>query len=222
MTPQDFDALVRRRRSVRGYRPDAVAPETIRAALETALWAPSNCNVQPWMVHVVSGETLRALGQSMIARSQQGAPNPDVPMDTAYTGRFRERQIGSAKALYGAMGITRDDHAGRAAAFQRNLDAFGAPHAAFVFLPQGFGTREAADLGGFVQTLMLALTAHGLGCCAQGALSLYPDIVRDHLGLTEPAHLMCGIAFGHEDPDHPTTTARTDRERLDTLVRFHP
>ena len=221
MTSHEFDALVRQRRSVRGFRDQTVPPGQIRQALETALWAPSNCNVQPWLVHVVSGDSLRALGQKMIARSHQGAPNPDVPMDTPYRGIFRERQIGSAKALYGAMQIARDDHAGRAAAFRRNLDAFGAPHAAFIFLPAGFSTREAADLGGFVQTLMLALTAQGLGTCPQGALSLYPDLVRAHLGLSTADQLICGIAIGFIDPDHPTTNALTDRAPLETLVQFH-
>ena len=221
MTLTDFAVLVRTRRSVRGYLPRPVAPETLTALFDTALWAPSNCNVQPWITHVVSGESLRALGRAMLARAGNGAPNPDVPMDTAYTGIFRERQIGSAKALYAAMGVARDDHAGRAAAFARNLDAFGAPHAAFVFLPQGFGTREAADLGGYVQTLLLGMTAAGLGSCAQGALSLYPDIVRAHLGVQPGAQLMCGIAFGYEDPDHPANAARTDRAGLEALVTFH-
>lgn len=221
MTPPEFDSLVRNRRSVRGYRPDPVAPETLRAIFSTGLWAPSNCNVQPWITHVVSGDSLRELGRKLGERATQGTPNPDIPMDTAYTGVFRERQVGSAKVLYGAMGIARDDHAGRAAAFLRNLDAFGAPHAAFVFLPQGFGTREAADLGGYVQTLLLAMTAHGLGSCAQGALSLYPDVVREHLGISEPMPLMCGIAFGHEDPDHPANAARTERAALEHLVTFH-
>lgn len=221
MNPEDFDALVRARRSVRGYLPQPVDPAVIDAALEAALWAPSNCNVQPWSVHLVSGAALRALGAAMIAEARRGTAQPDVPMDTAYRGVFRDRQIGAAKALYGAMGIARDDRDGRTAAFLRNLDAFGAPHAAFVFLPEHFGIREAADLGGFVQTLLLALTARGLGSCAQGALSLYPDIVRAHLGLEPGAQLMVGIAFGHEDPDHPANTARTDRAGLAGMVRRH-
>ncbi|MCB1387805.1 MAG: nitroreductase [Rhodobacteraceae bacterium] len=221
MTPDDFDQLVRARRSVRGYLPTSVDPAVIDGALSAALWAPSNCNIQPWSVHLVSGDRLRRLGAAMTTHAQRGAAHPDVPMDTAYRGIFRDRQVGSAKALYGAMGIGRDDREGRAAAFLRNLDAFGAPHAAFVFLPGTFGTREAADLGGFVQTFLLALTARGLGSCAQGALSLYPDIVRDHLGLDKDAQLMVGIAFGHEDPAHPANAARTDREALAGIVRTH-
>ncbi|MCB1407778.1 MAG: nitroreductase family protein [Rhodobacteraceae bacterium] len=221
MTPQDFDTLVRARRSVRGYRPDPVPRAIIEQIVATALWAPSNCNVQPWSVHVVSGDSLRRLGQALIQQAQSGKPHPDVPMDTAYRDTFRARQIGSAKALYNAMGIARDDHAGRTAAFLRNLDAFGAPHAAFVFLPEGFGTREAGDLGGFVQTLLLAITAQGLGSCAQGALSLYPNVVRSHLGLPEGPQLICGIAFGLEDPDHPANAARTDRAPLSEILTLH-
>ena len=221
MTPDAFATLVRARRSVRGFLPRPVPDADIELAFETALWAPSNCNVQPWTVHLVSGGSLRALGRAMTARAAQGPTAPDVPMDTAYAGPFRERQIGSAKALYGAMGIARDDRQGRVDAFLRNLDAFGAPHAAFVFLPEGFGTREAADLGGFVQTVLLALTARGIGSVAQGALSLYPDVVRAHLGLDPGAQLMCGIAFGYEDPTHPANAARTDRAPLGTILTRH-
>ncbi len=215
----DFDAVLRARRSVRGYRPDPV-PEAVMAEIfDLAAWAPSNCNVQPWLVHVLSGERLRALGRAMMAAA--GAPRPDVPMDTAYKGVFRQRQIGSAVALYGAMGIARDDHAGRRAAFLRNLDAFGAPHAAFVFLPEGFGLREASDLGGYAQTLMLAMASRGVASCAQGALSLWPDLVRDACGLGPGPQLIMGIAFGYEDPGHPANAARTDRAGRDEIVTRH-
>jgi len=142
-------------------------------------------------------------------------------MDTAYRGVFRDRQIGAAVALYAAIGVGRDDQAGRRAAFLRNLDAFGAPHAAFVFLPEGFGLREASDLGGYAQTLMLAMASRGVASCAQGALSLYPDLVRAHLGLEAGPQLIMGIAFGYEDPDHPANAARTDRAGLDELVTRH-
>lgn len=215
----DFDATLRARRSVRGYRPDPVPDALMAEVFALAATAPSNCNVQPWMVHVLSGARLRALGREMIAAA--GAPRPDVPMDTAYRGVFRARQIGAAVALYNAMGIRRDDLAGRRAAFLRNLDAFGAPHCAFVFLPEGFGLREAADLGGYAQTLMLAMASRGIGSCAQGALSLFPDLVRAHLGLDRGPQLIMGISFGFPDESHPTAAARTDRAPLDEIVTFH-
>jgi nitroreductase len=215
----EFDAVLRARRSVRGYLPDPVPEEVIAEIFALAAWAPSNCNIQPWQVHVLSGDRLRALGREMAATA--AVPRPDVPLDTAYRGVFRQRQIGAAVALYSAMGIGREDHEGRRAAFLRNLDAFGAPHAAFVFLPEGFGLREASDLGGYAQTLMLAMASRGVASCAQGALSLHPDIVRAHLGLAAGPQLIMGIAFGYEDPAHPANAARTDRAGMDEVVTQH-
>jgi nitroreductase len=216
----DFDTVLRARRSVRGYLPRPVPDAILAEIFDLAAWAPSNCNIQPWAVHVLSGARLRALGQALVAAA--GAPRPDVPMDTAYRGVFRTRQIGAAVALYSALGIGRDDHEGRRAAFLRNLDAFGAPHAAFVFLPEGFGLREASDLGGYAQTLMLAMASRGVASCAQGALSLHPDLVRQHLGLAPGPQLIMGIAFGYEDPDHPANAARTDRAGQGEIVTLHP
>lgn len=217
----DFDTVLRTRRSVRGYRPDPLPPGLIDEIFTLAATAPSNCNIQPWLVHLVSGPRLRDLGARMVEQAQTGTPRPDVVMDTRYQGVFRTRQIGAAVALYSAMGIARDDQAGRVHAHLRNLDAFGAPHAAFVFLPEGFGLREASDLGGYAQTLMLAMASRGVASCAQGALSLYPDLVRAHLGIAEGPQLIMGIAFGHEDPDHPANAARTDRAALDEILTRH-
>lgn len=217
----DFDTVLRARRSVRGFQPQPVPAPVLDEIFALAGTAPSNCNIQPWMVHVLEGARLRALGAAMVAAAVSGPPRPDVPMDTGYRGTFRNRQIGAAVALYGALGIARDDQAGRQAAFLRNLDAFGAPQAAFVFLPEGFGLREASDLGGYAQTLMLAMASRGVASCAQGALSLYPDLVREHLGLAEGPQLIMGIAFGYEDPDHPANAARTDRAGVDEIVTRH-
>lgn len=150
--------------------------------------------------------------------AQSETPRPDVPMRAQYQGIYRDRQIGAAKVLFAAMGIAREDVTARSAAFLRNFDAFGAPHAAFVFLPEGFDLREAADLGGYVQTLMLAMASRGIGSCAQGALSLYPDLVRAELGLDPGPRLVVGIAFGWPDPDHPANAARTTR---DEAAVFH-
>jgi len=219
---QDFDTTLRRRRSVRGFLPQPLERAVIAEVFTLAALAPSNCNVQPWQAHVVSGKALRALGATLTEAAQNGAaPAPDVPMISRYNGAYRRRQIDAAKVLYGAMGIARDDHAARAGAFLRNLDAFGAPHAVFLFLPEGFDLREAADLGGYALSLMLAMTSRGIASCAQGALSLYPELVREHLGLEPGARLIMGIAFGLEDPDHPANAARTDRAPLADTLRFH-
>lgn len=107
------------------------------------------------------------------AAPDPAAHGPDYP----YDGAYRERQHDAAAQLHGTLGKT-----ACARSFLRNFEFFGAPHAAFVFLPERFGLREAVDCGMYGQTLMLAMVAHGVASCPQTSLSFYPRIVRDALG----------------------------------------
>ena len=92
---------------------------------------------------------------------------------------------------------------------------------AFLFLPEPFGLREAADLGMYAQTLMLAMTAHGLGSCPQTALSFEADCIRATLGIDASNKLLFGISFGYPDPDAPVNNCATDRAAVVDAVCFH-
>lgn len=217
-----LEDAIRTRRSVRGYLPREVPQPEIEAIFSLAQSAPSNCNIQPWLSHVVSGEALRALGARMVAAAVEGVPpNPDSKADRKFTGIWRDRQIDAAVQLYGAMGIDRHDRPRRDWAYRRNLEFFGAPHAVFIFTPAEFGEREAVDLGIYAQTLMLAMTARGIGSCAQGALGLYPGLIRDHLGVGADRKLIFGISFGYEDRSVDANRARVGRADLPASVTFH-
>ena len=102
----------------------------------------------------------------------------------------------------------------------RNFSFFGAPAVAFFTLPTGFGLREACDLGMFAQTVMLGLTAHGLGSCPQTALAFLANVIRPALSLGDHEQLMFGMSFGY-----PTDTAvnevTTERASLADVVTFH-
>jgi len=223
MSPRmSLEDAIRGRRSVRGFLPDEAPEAKLREIFELARWAPSNCNVQPWKPHVVSGEALKRLRDSLVAAGLRDEPiKPDWPAEGKFSGVHRQRQVDAAQQLYGAMGVERRDLIGRKNAYIRNHAFFGAPHAVFIFMPEPFDTREAADIGMYAQTLMLALTANGLASCAQGALSLYPDIVREHLGAPANYKLLFGVSFGYEDPDAPANAARVGRASLDDSVKFH-
>ncbi|WP_372749274.1 nitroreductase [Litorivivens sp.] len=213
--------LVQQRRSIRGYRPQRVDEDVLRQIFTQAQRAPSNCNTQPWQVAVVSGERLKKLGQRLSDAMMSGDLQPDFPYDGVYEGIYRERQHASANALYSAMGIAREDKASRHNAFMRNFSFFDAPHAAFFFLPEPFGIREAADLGMYAQTVMLSLAAHGLASCPQTALSFQPHIVREALSLPASWRLLFGLSFGYPDPSHASAKCETDRAAIDTAVRFY-
>jgi len=216
-----FDDIVARRRSLRAYLPQAVDTQTLEHIFSVAQRAPSNCNTQPWLVHVASGDSLQALRSEMSERFMAGDMSMDFPYDGVYEGVYKERQYGSAQALYDAVNIAREDKAGRHQQFMRNFTFFDAPHVAFMFLPEPFGLREAADLGMYAQTLMLTLTAHGLGSCPQTALSFQADFVREKLDIDPGNKLVFGMSFGYPDPDAPANTCSTDRAALSDTVTFH-
>ena len=142
--------ILDRRRSLRAFVDRPVSPELLESVFAAAMKAPSNCNTQPWLVHVVSGERIEVLRAEMPKRFMAGEMSVDFPYDGVYEGVYKERQYGAANALYAAMDIARGEKDKRQAAFMRNFSFFDAPHVAFLFLPEPFGLREACDLGMFV------------------------------------------------------------------------
>ena len=184
---------------MRAFLPVAVAPELLEQVFRVAQSAPSNCNTQPWVVHVVSGKKLAKLGALLQEAVERGEYSMDFPYSGQYEGKCRERQHEAAALLYGVMGIARDDREARQQAFLRNFAFFGAPHVAFLFLPEEFSLREAADLGMYAQNLMLTMRAAGLGSCAQTALGFHANQVREFLGVPPAMKLLFGISFGYED-----------------------
>jgi nitroreductase len=216
-----FDDVVLGRRALRAFLPEPLPAATLERIFSVAQRAPSNCNTQPWITHVASGATLATLREELPARFIRGEMTLDFPYDGVYHGVYKERQYGSAQALYVAAGIAREDKTGRQEQFMRNFTFFDAPHAAFLFLPEPFGLREAADLGIYAQTLMLTMTANGLGSCPQTALSFEADVIRELLGVDAGNKLLFGISFGVPDMDAPVNRCATDRAQLADCVYFH-
>jgi len=182
---------------------------------------PSNCNTQPWLVHVVSGEKLEILRKEIPAAMLSGNITMDYPYEGKYSGVYRERQVGAAEELFGVMNIKREEKIKRNDAFMRNFKFFDAPHVAFLFIPEHFGFREAIDIGMYAQSLMLSLTAHGLGCCPQTALGFHADLVRKTLGIDASQKLLFGISFGYTDTSAPVNQCRTTPARVNENVRFY-
>lgn len=216
-----FEEVVLGRRSLRAFLPEPVPAATLERIFSVSQRAPSNCNTQPWITHVASGAILQTLRDDLPNRFMKGDMSLDFPYDGVYQGAYKERQYGSAQALYDAVGIAREDKARRQEQFMRNFTFFDAPHVAFLFLPEPFGLREAADLGMYAQTLMLAMTAHGLGSCPQTALSFEADAIRELLDIDPSNKLLFGISFGVPDREAPVNRCATDRAGLADCVYFH-
>jgi nitroreductase len=214
------DAL-ERRYSVRAFRNTPVPQAVLDEVFALARHAPSNCNVQPCRVYVVSGASKEQLKHELRNAVLSGKPaNPDFEWDVKFQGEHRERQFGSANALYSAMGIERTDKQRRQIAMLRNWEFFDAPHVAFFTMAKYLKLTGAVDLGIYAQSLAMLMTERGISSCMQGALGMFPDPARRMFGLAEDAGILFGMSFGYADDDAPANKARTDRVELDTAVRF--
>lgn len=210
------------RRSVRAFLPEPVDEPVVRECIAAAGRAPSGGNLQPWHAVVVTGEAmvdLRARMAERLARPEQTpAPEYEVYPPSLWSP-YRERRFDNGEQLYALLGIPREDRLARLMQFARNWDFFGAPTGVLLHVDRGMGPPQWSDLGMWLQTLMLLLTEHGLGTCAQEAWSAHHDIVRalvadrapDSPVVTQDLMLFCGLAIGHPDPAAPVNRLVAER-----------
>ena len=84
MTNTDLHHFLRTRRSVRRFMPRPVPAPVIERVLETATYAPSAHNLQPWRFAVVADSSAKnRLGQALVEKMQTdmaagGAPQSEV------------------------------------------------------------------------------------------------------------------------------------------------
>ena len=208
--------LLRARRSVRDFSAREVPASLVDAILEDARWAPSWSNTQPYKIAVASGELKDRLKEQLLARYdaavkvQGGGPlakagallKRDVLPDGDFNTRFEypaelvPRRRATGFGLYAALGIAREDSAARNRQMRRNYEFFGAPVALFAFVREELGAYSILDAGIFLQSLMLAAQARGLGTCAQGALATWGGPVRAAFEVPPAYKLLCGVALG--------------------------
>ena len=217
-----FDRLTRSRRSIRGYLPQRVEQSVLEKVFETAAFAPSNCNSQPWDCHVVSGDLRDRISRIFLEETiGQGNNSMDFPYDASYEGIYRKRQVDVAVLLYQALGVERDDKEGRVKAWMRNLEFFDAPHVVFIFMPDWCDIREACDVGMYAQNLMLSMQAYGLASCPQTILGYDSETLRRELNIAPEMKLLFGISFGYADMSLPENLIVPERASLAESVHFY-
>jgi len=190
--------------------------------LEAARWSPSWGNTQPWELVVVGGDTLKRLTEEMAGAFSQGTPaNPDVSMPDTFPDALQERYMACAAGLFGTMGIAREDKAGRQAHMLNMTRAFGAPAIIYVaFKANLLVPYSMFDLGAITHAICLAACAQGVGTCIEAQLVHYPDMVRQHLGLTTAHKIVIGIALGYPEIGAPANAFRTSRLELGNFVQW--
>jgi nitroreductase len=205
---------VDRRVSVRAFKPDPVPGALVREILETAHRAPSGGNLQPWRVHALAGEPLEALKARVAANLGGETPEYDVYPDNLWDP-FRTRRFECGEDLYATLGIPREDKPARLQQLFKNTQFFGAPVGLFFSLDRKLGKPQWADVGMYMQTVMLLAVERGLATCAQEFWARYPKTVAEHVGLPEDHMLFSGMALGWADETAPINSLRTRRDPFD-------
>lgn len=218
-----FQEVIRNRQSIRQFVTTPVKEEVLREILQNAQYAPSNCNTQPWDVHIVSGAKKEELSKALIEAFERGQSSLDFTFDmNEYYDRYSERQKEQAKTYYEALGIAREDQEGRKKEVVRQLGFFNAPHVAFLFMPSfGDNVRVASDIGMYAQSLLLSLSARGIGSVPQTFLGMNADTVRKVLGVSDNMKLLFGISFGYPDTEAKPNSFRMGRDPIESNVTIH-
>lgn len=215
-TAFDLDETIVARRSTRLFLRDKPVPrELVDEALDLAVHAPSNSNVQPWQLVFASGPARDRLVEALLADARSGPPRvPQLPPAFAHL----RTELGAA--VYGSMGIARHDAEARRIAVLRNWEFFRAPLAGVVCMHRDLDHVDTLGVGMFLQTLLLALTARGLATCVQVSIAGYPETVREQLGIAEEMRVLCGLAIGYPDPEFPGNALRVPRDPVAAKARF--
>ena len=205
---------VQRRASVRAFKPDLPPAPVVRAILENAARAPSGGNLQPWHVHALAGEPLAQLLHLVATDPMQDAPEYAVYPPDLWEP-YRTRRWRNAEQLYAALGIPREDRVARLQQMQKNATFFGAPVGIFLSVDRRMGPPQWADLGIYLQTVMLLATEQGLDTCAQEYWAFCSQPVRRFLGLPPERMLFAGLALGWRDESAPVNQWRTERDAFE-------
>lgn len=219
----DVFEAARTRRSIRAYKRDPVPAGTLREIVAAGRHAPSGSNIQPWRVHVLTGETLQRLGTAIQQAFLTDEPGHHRDYDY-YTDPIgepylaRRRQCGWG--LYSTLGIARGEHEKSKAYRARNYDFFGAPAGLVFTIGRELERGSWLDYGMFIQTLMLAARARGLHTCPEASIASYPDIVRRELEISDDQIVICGMAMGYADPDDIINTFQPPRIDVDDYAVF--
>jgi len=222
-TDTSLSAVMRRRISTRAFLDTPVSEAEIRDLLDTARWAASGGNLQPWNVHVVTGEARQRVIDAVRARLE-AAPFEDENEFGAYPNKlwepYRTRRFELGEQMYDTIGIPREDKAGRLNQLLSNFEFFGAPVGMFFSLDKGMNPNQWGHLGMFIMAFMLAAEEKGLATCAQEAWMTRHKTIATTLGLAEDQRIWCGLALGHADPEAPVNSLRSERVEVNEFAVF--
>lgn len=213
-----LDALMHRRHSCRGFRPDPVPRAVVENIIRVASRVPTWCNSQPWQVAVTAGAQTEQIREALTRAATEQAPQPDLDWPKQYVGVYQDRRRTCGLQLYESVGVARGDRAASGRQMMENYRLFGAPHVAVVTSDSDLGTYGVMDCGGFVAAFCVAAEAAGVASIPQAAVAAFAPTLHAAFDIPDSRLILCAISFGYEDTDHPANGFRTDRAEVGDVL----
>ncbi|MEP7290042.1 MAG: nitroreductase family protein [Chloroflexota bacterium] len=185
-----IDSIIQSRRSIRRYQNRAIPRKTLETVLNTAKYAPSAHNRQPWRFAVITspGEQ-QALALAMGTRLRADLTADHVPADVIEKDvtRSYSRITGAAALILVCMTM---------------LDMDRYPDAKRAAAERLMAVQSTALAG---QNLLLAAQAEGLGACWMCAPLFCPDVVSAQLQLPADWEPQALITMGYPAEEKQST-----------------
>jgi len=218
----DVKAAIEARRSIRKFRSEPVPRELLQEILSDTRWSPSWGNTQSWKIHIVLGEPLETFREANRRQLLDGVSrSTELPMPESWPETLKRRYVGVGKCVLSALGIARDDHAGRLAYRADMASLFFAPCLALFCadarMPVGYAMM---DCGIAVQTFCLLCESRGLGTCILAASIAHPALLRGLLDIPADQTIAVGVAVGYPDLDADVNRFERERAPLDEIVSW--
>ena len=213
---------IKSRKSIRAFTADQVPREVLKEILDTARWAPSSGNTQPWEFIVVAQEALIKMGNAVgnSFRNKDSKPNPDINMFSKNpTGLHAKRRQQLFKAVTDCI-EAEDDKSKMLEWFKLAERQYNAPAYILVIADKSASGWFVLDIGLVTQSITLVAQEYGLGTCIMSGTSNYPAAVRKTLNLPESKQIVVGIAIGYPDWNHSLNRIRTEREPIANLLTW--
>jgi len=211
------------RGSLRAFLPTPVPSDILRTLLNDAARAPSGTNMQPWLAHLLTGESLKKVSDALC-----NAYDEDVPYSAEepyYPAKFfepylsRRRKVGWD--LYSMLGIEKGDKVKMKAQHRRNFEFFSAPAGVIFTTHRDLATGSWLDYGMYLQNVMLLAREAGLHTCPQAAFCGYHQAIRTALPLDESEIVVCGMSIGYADFDAIENSLETERVPFEEFVTVY-
>ena len=219
----DVLEALKKRKSTRAFINKEVEQEKLEQLLNSAKYAPSGVNMQPWEVHVVTGKKKLDLENKIV---QSFNNNEKDTMDYNYypllwEEPYKSRRKETGLLMYETLGITREDKHKQHKQWEQNYRAFEAPVVMYCFIDSTLEKGSYLDYGMFIQSILLGAMDLGLRTCPQASLAEFPQIIKEELKINKNKILLCGIALGYPNEDALINSYKTSRIELDEFVSFH-